>query len=500
MLFSSVIFLFYFLPIVLTFYFLPSRSWRNGFFLVASLVFYTFTEGGFVLVLLGSIAGNYLFGLWLEYARSRRSSPNGKKDACPRGRDLLASGRFALACGICFNLGLLAVFKYANFVIANINTVLREGGLPIVSLGSLYAPVGISFFTFHAISYLVDISRNDSPVLKNPFSLAVYLSAFPKILAGPITLYRNAYAQLASRIVTGETFLYGIERFITGLAKKILIANPLSDVADAAFGVPGANMDMPNAWAGIICYTLQIYFDFSGYSDMAIGLGKMFGFTFPENFNYPYISTSVREFWQRWHISLSTWFREYLYIPLGGNRCAPSRVYFNLVVVFVLCGLWHGASWNFVVWGLWYGLFLSVERTKFGKLLQSAWRPLRHVYLLVVVITGWVFFRAENLSHAFAYLGAMFGLRGVEESAQHFALVYDNELFALLPIAVVLCVPLSVYVRRFCLPSGRAPVERRGGLPRYAPAAYALLLCLFFVLSCMSLAGDTHKAFIYFKF
>lgn len=500
MLFSSVIFLFFFLPIVLTFYFLPSKDWRNGFFLAASLAFYAFTEGAFVLVLLGSIAGNYLFGLWLEYARSGLACPDGAKRARPQARGMLASRRIALASGICFNLGLLCIFKYTNFLIANLNAVLTDGGGAVVSLGTLYAPVGISFFTFHAISYLVDVSRNDAPVLKNPFLLAVYMAAFPKILAGPITLYRNAAGELASRIVTGDGFLYGIERFITGLAKKILIANPLSGIADAAFGVQGANIDMPSAWVGIICYTLQIYFDFSGYSDMAIGLGRMFGFTFPENFNYPYISESVREFWQRWHISLSTWFRDYLYIPLGGNRRAPARVYANLIVVFLLCGLWHGASWNFVVWGCWYGLFLSLERTGFGKLLRSVGRPVRHLYLLMVVIVGWVFFRADSLSHAVAYLGAMFDPREAAGSARHFALVYNNELFALFPLAVALCLPLSAYVRNLCFSSRRGQDESRGDLPRYASAAYAALLGFFFLLSCMSLAGGTHKAFIYFKF
>lgn len=499
MLFSSVVFLFFFLPLVLTLYLFPSNKWRNGFFLGAGFAFYTFTEGGFVLVLLASIAGNYLFGIWLDHAHKSSGTDGAMGTSSARNR-VFASRRFILTCGICFNLGILVAFKYANFAISNLNALLKEAGVPLVSMGSIYVPLGISFFTFHAISYLMDVYRGNASVLKNPAALAVYIAAFPKILAGPIALYRNTAAQLTTRIITGDAFLYGIERFITGFAKKILIANPLSTVADAAFGVPGAAIDMPSAWVGIICYTLQIYFDFSGYSDMAIGLGRMFGFTFPENFNFPYISQSVREFWRRWHISLSTWFREYLYIPLGGNRCPPARVYFNLILVFLLCGLWHGASWNFVVWGAWYGLFLSLERTTLGKLLESAWRPVRHLYLLVVVVAGWVFFRADSLSHAAAYLAAMFGLREAADSASYFALVYNNELLALLPFAAILCLPLSVRVRSFREALWKINDGARGHAPLYTSMAYAAMLGFFFLLSCMSLAGGTHKAFIYFKF
>ncbi|MFZ2446602.1 MAG: MBOAT family O-acyltransferase [Syntrophobacteraceae bacterium] len=489
MLFSSVVFIFFFLPVVLTLYLLPSNRWRNLLFLCASFFFYAWSEGAYLLVLLLSIFGNYLFGLWLARAGT-----------APAGGEGAKSGKVALISGLCFNLGLLAVFKYTNFFTANLNALLGWGGLAPVALNPVYAPLGISFFTFHAISYLVDVYRGDAPARKSPAGLALYMAAFPKILAGPIAFYRNSAAELDGRALSCGRFLYGLERFITGLAKKVLIATPLAGIADAAFGVPAASLDPLAAWAGIVCYSLQIYFDFSGYSDMAIGLGRMFGFDYPENFNYPYISQSVREFWQRWHISLSTWFRDYLYIPLGGNRCAPPRQYLNLIVVFLLCGLWHGASWNFIVWGAWYGFFLALERTRLGDIIRSAWRPVRHLYLLLVMVIGWVFFRAEGLGYATAYLGAMVGLRNGSGSEAHFAVAVNNEVLAIVPLAVALCFPISGQIRRIALLVKTRAQHSLEGASFAFSAAYAVFLSMIFAISCMSLAGSTQKAFIYFKF
>jgi len=490
MLFSSVIFLFFFLPVVLTLYLLPSQRWRSFLFLLASFVFYAWSEGGYILALLVSIFFNYLFGLWI-----------GRLDGAVR---TLSGGidtrKAVLIFGLVFNLLLLTMLKYANFLSMNVNVFLSWLSLPHVQISQIYAPLGISFFTFHAISYLVDIYRGEAPVQRNPGALAIYLAAFPKVLAGPIAQYRQAAHQLDLRLITVPDLAYGIERFVTGLAKKVLLANPLGAVADAAFGLQPENLAPYSAWAGILCYTLQIYFDFSGYSDMAIGLGRMFGFEFPENFNFPYISQSVREFWRRWHISLSLWFRNYLYIPLGGNRLSQARTCFNLVFVFLLCGLWHGASWTFIIWGAWYGLFLLLERTWFGTLIERAPRALRHFYLLAVVVTGWVFFRADSMGFAITYLKSMLGVHWGSGRTGQFAIHLNNEIVTLFAVAVFFCLPVSSLLKRLCTP---APVGlasfydfRRTGFY----VSYALILSLVFFSSILSLAGGTHKAFIYFRF
>ena len=490
MLFSSVIFLFFFLPVVLTLYLLPSQRWRSFLFLLASFVFYAWSQGGYILALLVSIFFNYLFGLWI-----------GRLDGAVRtlsGR--IHTRKAVLIFGLVFNLLLLTMLKYANFLSMNVNVLLSWLSLPHVQISQIYAPLGISFFTFHAISYLVDIYRGEGPVQRNPGALAIYLAAFPKVLAGPIAQYRQAAHQLDRRLITVPDLAYGIERFVTGLAKKVLLANPLGAVADAAFGLQPENLAPYSAWAGILCYTLQIYFDFSGYSDMAIGLGRMFGFEFPENFNFPYISQSVREFWRRWHISLSLWFRNYLYIPIGGNRLSQARTCFNLVFVFLLCGLWHGASWTFIIWGAWYGLFLLLERTWFGTLIERAPRALRHFYLLAVVVTGWVFFRADSMGFAITYLKSMLGVHWGSGRTGQFAIHLNNEIVTLFAVAVFFCLPVSSLLKRLCTP---APVGlasfydfRRTGFY----VSYALILSLVFFASILSLAGGTHKAFIYFRF
>ncbi len=490
MLFSSVIFLFFFLPVVLTLYLLPSQRWRSFLFLLASFVFYAWSEGGYILALLVSIFFNYLFGLWIGRLDGAVRTLSGRIDA----------RKAVLIFGLVFNLLLLTMLKYANFLSMNVNVFLSWLSLPHVQISQIYAPLGISFFTFHAISYLVDIYRGEAPVQGNPRALAIYLAAFPKVLAGPIAQYRQVVHQLDCRIITVPDMAYGIERFVTGLAKKVLLANPLGAVADAAFGLQPENLAPYSAWAGILCYTLQIYFDFSGYSDMAIGLGRMFGFEFPENFNFPYISQSVREFWRRWHISLSLWFRDYLYIPLGGNRFSQARTCFNLVCVFLLCGLWHGASWTFIIWGAWYGLFLLLERTWFGTLIERAPRALRHFYLLAVVVTGWVFFRADSMGFAITYLKSMLGVHWGSVRTGQFAIHLNNEIFTLFVVAVFFCLPVSYLLKRLCTPPpvGLASFYdfRRTGFY----VSYALILGLVFFASILSLAGGTHKAFIYFRF
>ncbi|MGB5708663.1 MAG: MBOAT family O-acyltransferase, partial [Arenicellales bacterium] len=346
MVFSSVLFLFLFLPVVLLLYWVIPNKWRNSFLLIVSLTFYAWGEGLFVGIMLLSIAMNYVFGLAIERGNAR-------------------AGRLWVGIAVMANLALLGVFKYANFLVENINTLFSSTGIQLITIDQIHLPIGISFFTFQAMSYVIEVHRRVMPAQTNLLNLGLYIALFPQLIAGPIVRYHDIAAQLKTRFVNAGQVAYGIERFVIGLGKKVLIANPMGAVADEIFALPPDSITATVAWTAVACYSLQIYFDFSGYSDMAIGLGRMFGFKFLENFNYPYISQSIQEFWRRWHISLSNWFRDFLYLPLGGNRRGPGRTYFNLLIVFLLCGLWHGASWNFVVWGLLHGSFLVLERIGF---------------------------------------------------------------------------------------------------------------------------------------
>ena len=363
-------------------------------------------------------------------------------------------------------------------------------------------PIGISFFTFHAISYVVDVYRHDASAQKSPVHAALYLLLFPQLIAGPIIRYHDIADQLARRNVDLEGFAYGVRRFVIGLAKKVLIANVVAGPADRIFAMPGSQLTAAHAWLGLLCYTLQIYFDFSGYSDMAIGLGRMFGFRFPENFRYPYVADSVQGFWRRWHISLSTWFRDYLYVPSGRQpRDARRGVYGNLVVVFFLCGLWHGASWSFVVWGLWHGLFLAVERLGLGRRLETLWAPLRHLYALAVVTTGWVFFRADTLAAALVYLRALAGGSPAMPTAYSPVFFLTNDVVLAVAAGLAGALPLAPVLGR-CRERWAAPAP---GVARIAgdwaaalvsSAAQAALL----VASCLQIAAGTYSPFIYFRF
>jgi alginate O-acetyltransferase complex protein AlgI len=479
--FSSVTFLFYFFPIVLFLYYcLPIR---NAFLLFASLFFYAWGESSFVSLLLVSIAVNYLAGILID---SRRSE---------LGR------RFALASGVAANLGLLGFFKYANFLVENIDWLLVWLNIRPIEFQAIHLPLGISFFTFQAISYLVDVYRRVSKAEHDPLTLGLFISMFPQLVAGPIVRFHDIADQLHERFITHEAFADGIRRFVVGLGQKVLIANTLAIPADAIFKIPSENLTTGLAWLGVSSYTLQIYFDFAGYSNMAIGLGLMFGFRLPENFNYPYISQSITEFWRRWHMSLSTWFRDYLYIPLGGNRRGLARTYVNLVIVFFLCGLWHGASWTFVVWGLFHGAFLVLERVGLGRWLRTIWRPLRYIYTLLVVSVAWVFFRSDDFGFAADFLSALAGV------AQGDGLMYSAKQF--LNREVVFALTLGAV--------GSAPVipAIRGALEAVRPSLGALKKSLFeisirgvetFILICifafvaMNLAAKTHNPFIYFRF
>jgi alginate O-acetyltransferase complex protein AlgI len=490
LLFTQPSFLFLFLPVLLGLYFVRGSrehaAYGNWLLLAASVVFYAVGGGAFTWLMLASITFNYWMAISVDRAHGTPA----------------AQRRLGFAVAV--NLVVLGVFKYANFFADNLNAVLPLVRLQPIAVPRVLLPIGISFFTFHAISYVIDVSRRDATAQKSPVHAALYLLLFPQLIAGPIIRYRDIADQLARRVVSLDDFAEGVRRFVIGLAKKVLIANVVAGPADKIFAMPPAELSTAHAWLGIVCYTMQIYFDFSGYSDMAIGLGRMFGFRFPENFRWPYIATSVTGFWRRWHISLSTWFRDYLYIPLGGNRVSPARRYANLVTVFFLCGLWHGASWNFVIWGLWHGTFLVIERlvAEFRKSInnqQSAisneggllsWPIWPHLYTLAVVLVGWVFFRADTLPGAIAFLKSMTGLTEASPTPYTIAWYLTPELWLALAAGAVGSTPW--------VPALAERLDRRQGwgLPLMNTAALIALL----LLSIMSVAARTYNPFIYFRF
>jgi alginate O-acetyltransferase complex protein AlgI len=481
MVFSSAVFLFLFLPAVLCLYYLVPRRGRNAILLSASLFFYAWGEKAFVLVMLATIVANYVFGLLIDRSRDGRQA------------------KIVVGIGVATNLAFLIGFKYANFLVDNLNHVLEAMGAATIRLAPVHLPIGISFFTFQAMSYIVDVYRGDVAAQRDLLRMALYKSLFPQLIAGPIVRYRDIAGEIAHRTIGWSDFAAGTRRFIIGLGKKVLIANTLAVPADAIFSVSSAQLTSSLSWLGIVCYSFQLYFDFSGYSDMAIGLGRMFGFHFRENFIYPYVSRSITEFWRRWHISLSTWFRDYLYIPLGGNRVSPGRTYVNLITVFLLCGLWHGAKWNFVVWGGFHGVLLVAERLGLGRWLEGTTRgrAVGHFYVPFCVIVGWAFFRAENVSHALAYLGAMFGKSGGESLEFYPGMHPNNQVWLALAIGVAASMPLSAAIR-----DGVAALGRRGiGIVPHAGAWAAVsFYIVVLLLSVVSLASGTHNPFIYFRF
>jgi alginate O-acetyltransferase complex protein AlgI len=519
MIFSTPIFIYFFFPAVIIAYFgarflfaasgaRASLGAGNWVLLAASLVFYWWGETYLSALLWLSIAFNYVVGLWIG------------------SRGGIGGSRAPIAVGVIGNLAFLIAFKYANFFIANINAALGTI-LPYV----IFKPedpfpeaqqiIGISFFTFQALSYLIDLQRGHIRTERNPSLLALYISLFPQLVAGPIVRYREIARQLRERAWRDHDIPGGMERFVIGLFKKVVIADEVGKVSDAAYAMAGAGdpLSSPVAWLAMIAYALQIYFDFSGYSDMAIGLGRMLGFRFPENFAHPYMSTSVTEFWRRWHMTLSRFFRDYVYIPLGGNRVRPWRRYFNLWAVFLTCGLWHGASWTFVIWGAWQGLFLTLERLGLDRALAASPRVLCHLYVTLTFLFGWVFFRSQSLGEAQAmFTGALAGggWQQVLTEVGNVANAYQ--------LTVILLGCLLVYPMRRRLELGYAMLVRKaralgpaialGGNAAPAlrqPAASALavgalvagrstayLFAGLFALAAM--AGNTHQAFIYFRF
>jgi alginate O-acetyltransferase complex protein AlgI len=482
--FSSPIFLFLFLPVVLTGYFvLRSLRARNLWLLAASLCFYAWGEPLFLLLLFASTWMNYRLGIWVDIAVEHRKR------------------KLAVTLAIVLNLGLLAFFKYINLAVQSVNTALGWAHQTPLTFPHIALPIGISFFTFHALSYVIDIYRRKAPAARRLSDTGLYIFLFPQLIAGPILRWSTMAPQFAERFVTRDGFADGIRRFIGGLAKKMIVANTVALPADQIFALPAHELTAPIAWFGVLCYTLQIYFDFSAYSDMAVGLGKMFGFKFLENFDYPYIATNVREFWRHWHISLSSWFRDYLYIPLGGNRVSERRNYVNLITVFALCGLWHGASWVFVLWGLYHGLFLVLERTRFGGFVDKLPRPAMHIYTLLVVMFGWVLFRADTLSHALLFFKTMFGFSAADLANHPLGRYVSRQVLCAIALGVVFAAPTWPWFKSWLakLPA-RVPQATQTPLHTLGAVAEIILLAALLLVSAAWLAGGTYNPFIYYRF
>lgn len=396
MVFSSSLFLLYFLPVFLIIYYFLPRKLKNIFTLLASIAFYGWGAPDFIFIVLGSIFIDFFLVDLMH------------KSTLPKARKIL------LAISVLINVGMLAYFKYANFLVDNVNAMLGWFGVNPVSWLTVALPIGISFFTFQKLTYSVDVYRRVHPPLMKIWDYSMYILMFPQLIAGPIVRFHEIADQIEDRRAyeTVDARLLGFFRFVVGLSKKVLIANVLGEQVDKIFAMPAGDISTPVAWIGIIAYSFQIYYDFSGYSDMAIGIGRMIGFSFPENFNNPYISRNITEFWRRWHITLGRWMRDYLYIPLGGSRVSAGRMYFNLWVVFLISGLWHGAAWNFVVWGAFHGLFLIADRMFFIRFTKFIGKYPSIMVTYFITLIGWVLFRAESLPYAFGYIGRMFAFEG----------------------------------------------------------------------------------------
>jgi len=468
MVFSEPTFLFFFLPVCILGYLALRGFWRNHFLLIASLIFYTWAVPRHLPVLLASITLNYVFGLLIAANMARGGN-----------------GRLLTGLGIAANVGLLAWFKYLGFILDNL-------GVPNAYALAPELPIGISFFTFQALSYLIDLQARKVHVQRDPLRFALFKAMFPQLIAGPIVRYSEVEGDLGKRKTQPEDISIGMQRFVKGLAKKTLIADPMGLLADQIFAIPDGGLSPETAWIGALAYMLQIYFDFSAYSDMAIGLGRVFGFHFPENFNHPYMSRSVTEFWRRWHMTLSRWFRDYLYIPLGGNRHGAGRTYLNLSIVFLATGLWHGAAWTFVFWGVWHGLLLIMERMFLKNWLDKTPAIVSHVYLLAMVLIGWVAFRAHDFDQAGQFYSAMiFGTSGAQAALYPLARYFDGYMLTVMLVGAAFSAPLSSWL-----------IDRaRTTLPETGQVALRLgTLSLLFAVSLVSVGAASYSPFIYFRF
>jgi len=502
MVFSSIIFLCIFLPVMIIGYYLLPKKIKNVFLLLGSLFFYAWGEPIYIFLMLASIIGNYTFGMLLSHASKREEKMGLASDVVGEtGKSFMR--KLVMVLAIAFDLGILVYFKYFNLLATTFQNLMKaQWSLPEIAL-----PIGISFYTFQGLSYVIDVYREegrllengerDSLVQKNFINLALYISMFPQLIAGPIVRYSDIRSSLSERTTDSNDFAEGVERFIVGLAKKVLLANTLGEVADQIFAGDVANLGTAVAWVGAICYTLQIFYDFSGYSDMAIGLGRIFGFRFMENFNYPYISKSITEFWRRWHISLSTWFRDYLYIPLGGNR--RGNVYVNLLIVFLATGIWHGAAWGFLVWGLWHGLFMLLERVlrKKGVTIKAP-GILKWIYTMLVVVFGWVLFKLEEVPAALAYMGRMLHINVGTYTDFSVGYYLNSKTVFFLVIAILAAVPWAqVLPRRLACSLSAFTLAQPGTIPSIIRRVVLLLLL---VISLLFIVNSTYNPFIYFRF
>ena len=467
MVFSSLYFLFLYLPIVLFAYYVTPLRLRNGVLLVLNLIFYAWGEPVYILIMFASIAIDYTHGMLVERCKQRGNE---------RG------ARLAVASSVVFNLALLFFFKYWDFIAGSLAAV----GLSFMPKLGLRLPIGISFYTFQTMSYTIDVYRGDAKVQKNIVNFGTFVTLFPQLIAGPIIKYKDLGEQIDQRSHSPEQFASGVQVFVVGLAKKVLLANNLGMLWDTYKALPASQLTTAGAWLGIIAFSLQLYFDFSGYSDMAVGLGRMLGFEFMRNFNYPYISRSVTEFWRRWHISLGTWFREYMYIPLGGNRVSRPRLFFNLLVVWAATGIWHGASWNFLLWGLYFAALLILEKAVLLRVLEKLPRALQHLYAIFLAVVSWAIFAVEDLGHLGVYLKAMFGFAqgGLADGAFRYHLV---SYLPVLMIAAVASTPLGVKLWK------RLP-------ERPVKLILPVLLLAGLTLSTAYLVDATYNPFLYFRF
>ncbi len=460
MVFSSLTFLFLFFPIALIAYYLAADNIKNYILLIISLLFYAWGEPRYIFLMIFSIVVNYFLGLKVDI-------------------DSKTNRKMWFTISIIFNLVLLIIFKYADF---------------LFGIKGIKLPLGISFYTFQVMSYVIDVYNGDVRAQTRFHDLALYISLFPQLIAGPIVRYQTVEKQIDCREHSMDKFAVGVKRFVIGLSKKVILANQLAVVADGVFAKDISELAVLESWTGIICYALQIYFDFSGYSDMAIGLGKMFGFDFPENFNYPYISQSVSEFWRRWHISLGSWFRDYVYIPLGGNRVSKLKLYRNIFIVWSLTGLWHGASWKFVLWGLYYGLFICLEKYITKDLLQRLPNAVRHIYLLIIMLIGWVFFRTDNISWGLGFVKVMMGI-GANPIINNNVLVYLNDYWYIIAASIILSTPIIEKLRNISININ--PTVFKVNL---WSVMHGLILIVCMIMVIVLLNSYSYNPFLYFRF
>lgn len=473
MVFSSLLFLFLFLPVVLVLYFLVPRRFRNLVLLLVSLFFYAWGEPLYVLLMIATIIIDYIHGLLVERFQKRG-----------QGR----RARIAVISAIIINIGMLGFFKYTDFVIGNINGIFGAA-IPLLKIA---LPIGISFYTFQIMSYVIDVYRGDTRAQHNIISFGAYVVLFPQLIAGPIVRYRTVADQLDDRRETLPEFAEGVQRFMLGLGKKVLLANNIGLIWSQVSALDASELPVLTAWIGIIAYTFQIYFDFSGYSDMAIGLGHMFGFRFLENFNYPYMSRSITEFWRRWHISLSTWFKEYVYIPLGGNRKGFAKQIRNILVVWLLTGIWHGAAWNFVLWGVYFGILLIIEKLFLLKRLEKAPSWVGHLYTMFLVIISWVIFGFDDLGKGISFLGAMFGVGGAGlADGNSVYLLYTN-----LILLIILFFASMDWGKRLWATFTQKLHARPGVVELVRNIAFIGI----FLLSVAYLVNASYNPFLYFRF